>query len=107
MPTVDDITILNIDDVAYDVAELSEEAQALVGVYNNWNRKENEAAGELAILQAAKQTLSAQIVAKVRADAAAKAEAEAAAASAEANVTEPPPAEDVVATPENPKAGAE
>ena len=80
MPTVNDITTLNIDEVAYDVSSLSEEVQGLVEIYNNWNRKENDARGELAILQAAKQTLSAQIVNKVKEETAAAA----------TNVTEPP-----------------
>ena len=106
-----DITTLNIDEVAYEVADLSEEAQALVQVYNNWNRREegirerlHDVQAELTILGAAKQTLSAQIVAKVREEAAAAAAAEPAAA----NVTEPPPeAEGAEATPEDPKAAAE
>ncbi len=77
MPTVNDITVLNIDETPYAVESLSEEVQALVDVYNNWNRKESDARGELAILQAAKQTLSAQIVNKVREETAAAVEAEA------------------------------
>ena len=85
MPTVNDITVLNIDEVPYEVESLSEEIQRLVGVYNAWNQKEQDAAGELAILQAAKQTLSAQIVNKVREETAA---AQAAAAETSgANVT--------------------
>ena len=86
MPEVNDITVLNIDEVPYEVSSLSEEVQGLVQVYNNWSRKENEARGELAILQAAKQTLSAQIVQKVR-DGAAE-------AASEANVTTDEPAGD-------------
>jgi len=81
MPTVNDITVLNIDETPYAVESLSEEVQALVEVYNAWNQKESDARGELAILQAAKQTLSAQIVNKVRDEQAA------AEAPAEANVT--------------------
>jgi len=84
MPTVNDITVLNIDETPYAVESLSEDVQALVEVYNAWNQKESDARGELAILQAAKQTLSAQIVAKVREETAAAA---AAAAATEANVT--------------------
>ena len=82
MPTVNDITVLNIDETPYAVESLSEEVQALVEVYNNWNQKESDARGELAILQAAKQTLSAQIVNKVRDE-----QAAAEAAPTEANVT--------------------
>lgn len=85
MPTVNDITVLNIDEVPYEVSSLSEETQRLVEVYNAWNQKEQDAAGELAILQAAKQTLSAQIVNKVRDETAAAAAA--AAETAATNVT--------------------
>ena len=111
MSEENDITTLNIDEVSYEVSDLSEEAQALVQVYNNWNRREEgirarlqDVQAELTILGAAKQTLSAQIVTKVREEAAAMAEAEPAAA----NVTEPPPAAEAPeATPEDPKAAAE
>lgn len=98
MPTLNDITTLNIDEVSYDVADLSTEAQELVEVYNRWNQKESDARGELAILQAAKQTLSAQIVATVRAEMEAKA-AEEAAAEVEAEAANDTVA-DVVATTE-------
>jgi len=77
MPNDNDIAVLNIDEVAYEVANLSPEAQGLVEVYNRWSTKEDAARGELAILVAAKQTLGAQIVAKVREEVAAKAAAEA------------------------------
>ena len=106
-----DITTLNIDEVSYEVADLSDEVQALVQVYNNWNVREEgirerfqDVQAELTIIGAAKQTLSAQIVAKVREETAAQAEAPAA-DPAPANVTEPPPAAE--ATPEDPKAAAE
>jgi len=82
MPIVNDITVLNIDETPYEVSALSEQVQALVEVYNAWNQKEVDAQGELAILQAAKQTLSAQIVNKVREETAAATEA---AALAETN----------------------
>lgn len=102
-----DITTLNIDEVSYEVADLSEEVQQLVQIYNNWNRREvgiqerlQDVQAELTILGAAKQTLSAQIVAKVREEAAVQEAAE----PAGANVTEPPAAE---TTPEDPKAAAE
>lgn len=90
MQTENDITTLNIDEVSYEVDKLSEEVRGLVAVYNRWNRKESDARGELAILQAAKQTLSAQIVATVRSDAETAAANEAAAevaATAEVNIT--------------------
>lgn len=68
MPTVNDIETINIDEVTYKVEELSEEARALVEIYNDWNQKEAEVRDELTRFQAAKQTLSTQIIAKIRAD---------------------------------------
>jgi len=91
MPRVSDITVLNIDDVPYAVESLSDEVQSLVEIYNEWNRKEAGVRDELTILQAAKETLSRQIIGRVRADL--DAEAQAAAAAAAANDA---PAEEVV-----------
>ena len=87
MQQENEITTLNIDEVTYDVDKLSEEVQGLVAIYNRWNLKEADARGELAILQAAKQTLSAQIVNTVRTEAEAAAADAAAAEVAAANVT--------------------
>ena len=66
MSKVTDIEILNIDNTQYEVAKLPEEVRDLVDIYNNWNRKEAEVHDELTRFQAAKDTLSRQIVAKVR-----------------------------------------
>ncbi len=68
MPVANDIITLNIDEVEYKVDDLGDEAKALVGIYNDWNRKEAEVRDELTRFQAAKQTLSNQIINKVRAD---------------------------------------
>lgn len=66
MTAVKPITVLNIDDVPYAVNTLSEDIQSLVTTLDGWNQKEADVYDELNILQAAKQTLSAQIVAKIR-----------------------------------------
>jgi len=66
MPKVTDITVLNIDETPYAVESLSAEVQALVEVYNEWNRKEADVRDELTRFQAAKETLSRQIISKVR-----------------------------------------
>ncbi len=68
MPVTNDIITLNIDEVEYKVEDLSAEAKGLVEIYNDWNRKEAEVRDELTRFQAAKQTLSNQIINKVRAD---------------------------------------
>jgi len=84
MPKVTDITVLNIDDVPYAVDSCSEEVQALVEIYNDWNRKEADVRDELTRFQAAKETLSRQIITKVREGVAADEAATATAAEAEA-----------------------
>jgi len=66
MPKVTDITVLNIDEVPYAVDLLPEEVQGLVEIYNDWNRKEADVRDELTRFQAAKETLSHQIITKVR-----------------------------------------
>lgn len=71
---VQDIQVINIDSVPYAVDAMSETAQRLVGVYNGWNQKEADIRDELMVIQAAKETLSRQIIEQVRAE---KAEAEA------------------------------
>jgi hypothetical protein len=90
MPKVTDITVLNIDEVPYAVESLSAEVQALVDIYNDWNRKEAEVRDELTRFQAAKETLSRQIIGKVREQTAAD-EAAAAANDAEDVPTEEAP----------------
>ena len=87
MPEVQDIKVLNIDDVQYNVESMSETSQRLVGVFNDWNRKEAAARDDLTILQAAKETLSRQIIDQVRKE---KAEAEAEAAAESVTTTEAP-----------------
>ncbi len=72
MPTVADITVLNIDENPYEVKDLSEEVRSLVELYNEWNQKEAEVRDELTRFQAAKETLSRQIITKVREDLAAQ-----------------------------------
>lgn len=66
MPKVADITVLNIDEKTYAVDSLTDEVKALVELYNEWNHKEAEVRDELTRFQAAKETLSRQIITKVR-----------------------------------------
>lgn len=66
MPKVTDITVLNIDETPYAVESLSDEVKALVDIYNDWNHKEADVRDELTRFQAAKETLSRQIITKVR-----------------------------------------
>jgi predicted nucleic acid-binding Zn-ribbon protein len=90
MPKVTDITVLNIDEKPYAVESLSDEVKALVDIYNEWNRKEADVRDELTRFQAAKETLSRQIIGKVREGIAAEEAAAVAAAEAETATTEAP-----------------
>lgn len=83
MATVQPISTLNIDNVAFDVADLSQAVQSLVGVYNEWNQDFADAQKKAAQLQAALNEVSRQIIAQVKADqdAAEKAVAEVAVAN--------------------------
>ncbi len=92
MPKVADITVLNIDENPYEVKDLSEEVRSLVEIYNEWNQKEAEVRDELTRFQAAKETLSRQIITKVREDLAAQ---EAAANDAVAEDSTDPDAKEV------------
>ena len=95
MATVQPITTLNIDGTAFNVADLSAQVQALVGVYNDWNQSLADAQSKAALHQAALNDLSRQIIQTVKSDqdAAAAAANDAAAASAAA-----PAANDATAT---------
>jgi hypothetical protein len=105
MPEVQPIQVINIDNVPFAVDAMSETAQRLVAIYNEWNQKEADIRNELMIIQAAKETLSRQIIEQVRNE---KAEAEKAEAekteSAEAPIapttTEPVPVSEPVPIPE-------
>jgi len=68
MPKVQDIKILNVDNTEYLVDTLSDNCKHLVSVYNEWNQKEADARDQVAILQAAKEQLSRQIVNQIRAE---------------------------------------
>lgn len=76
MAEVQDIQVINIDNVPYAVDAMSDTAKRLVAVYNEWNQREADIRNDLMMVQAAKETLSRQIIEQVRTE---KAEAEAAA----------------------------
>ena len=67
MPKVEDIVTISLDDnKTYAVADLPEEIQNLVEMYNEWRRKEAEIATDLTIHRAALETLTRQIMAAVK-----------------------------------------
>lgn len=73
---VQEIQVINIDEVPYAVDAMSDTAKRLVAVYNDWNQKEATVRDELMMVQAAKETLSRQIIEQVRAEKAEAKEAE-------------------------------
>lgn len=66
MTQVEDIKVLNIDGVPYDVEMMSDEVKNMVAVFNDWNRKEVEVRSELMMVQSAKNDLSRNIILQVR-----------------------------------------
>jgi len=68
MATVQPVTTLNIDGTSFNVADLSQQVQGLVGVYNEWNQKLADAQSSAALHQAALNDLSRQIIMQVKAD---------------------------------------
>ena len=85
MPQVQEIQVINIDNVPYAVDAMSETSQRLVTVFNEWNQKEADARDGFMMVQAAKETLSRQIIEQVRKE---KAEAEEANDNEEATTEE-------------------
>jgi len=77
MQKVVDIKVLTIDEKPYAVDSLSEEIQGLVEMYNDWQRQEVVVRDELTRYIAAKETLSQQIINKVRAELSAEGESSA------------------------------
>lgn len=92
MPTVQPVTTLNVDNVAFNVADQSAQVKALVTVYDEWNQDLATAQKTSAQLQAALNELSRQIIVQLKTDqdAAAKAAADAAAAPAANDATAAP-----------------
>jgi len=97
MVQVQEIKVINIDNVPYAVEAMSDTAQRLVTVYNDWNQNEADIRDQLMMVQAAKETLSRQIIEQVRTE---KAEAEAKLAEESAeSTTDVEAANDPVAEP--------
>lgn len=68
MATVQPVTTLNIDGNVLQVADLGPRVQALVGVYNEWNQKLADAQAQFALVQAALNDLSRQIIVQIKTD---------------------------------------
>ena len=89
MPQVQPITSINVDEREIAVDTLPEGIKSLVTVYEEWTQRELDAADDLQLVRAAKETLGRQIVQTYRQF---EAEAAAAQAAAEAPPAAPPPA---------------
>jgi hypothetical protein len=68
MPNVTDIETINIDETQYAVADASEKVQKLVEIFNEWNQEEANIRSKLMMLQAAKDSLSRQIIDQIKSD---------------------------------------
>ena len=82
MPTVDPLTVINIDGVPHVVGQMSDEVQAVIAIYNEWRQKEVDARNDLLLVQSALRDLGQNLVNRVREEQAAVAAAEAEAADA-------------------------
>lgn len=100
MPQVKDIKILNFNDKAYSVEDMSEAIQSLVYHYNNANKKEAELTDEIIIVRVAKEGILNQIRNQFDSEQKAAAEKAAtdAATQAAASATPPAPVADVSET---------
>lgn len=90
MPTIDPLTVINIDGAPHVVAQMSDEVQAVVEIYNEWRQREVDARNDLLLVQSALRDLGQNLVNRVREEQAAAAEA-AAVAAAEAAEDQPAP----------------
>lgn len=109
MPTVDPLSVINIDGVPHVVAQMSDEVQAVIAIYNEWRQREVDARNDLLLVQSALRDLGQNLVNRVREEQAAAAEADApapevtAVADVEGTVEEAPAptAPEVTAVPGN------
>src|SRR5271170_7603302 len=88
MATVQPVTTLNIDGNVLQVADLGPKVQGLVNVYNSWNQKLADAQEQFALVQAALNDLSRQIIVQIKQDSEEAAKAADDAATAAAAVTQ-------------------
>ena len=107
MPTIDPLTVINIDGVPHVVGQMSDEVQAVIAIYNEWRQREVDARNDLLLVQSALRDLGQNLVNRVREEQAATAAAaeEAAPApevtSVEETVEEAAVAPEVTAVPGN------
>lgn len=89
--TVEPLKVINIDEVPYAVADLSQEVQDRVEIYNSWRQDHATARLELVKLENAMNNISREIISLIRSE---KAEEEAAQkGNGEAKEEEAPTAE--------------
>jgi len=101
MPTVEPISVINVDDTPIAVEGCSDTVKQLVSVYNEWRQKEANDKDTLMLTQAGLRDVTREIVVTVRkeqeeAAAAAAAEASNDEAPADTRMEETNDAEDVV-----------
>lgn len=69
MTPVQPVSSLNIDGNVLQVADLGPKVQNLLTVYNSWNQKLADAQEQFALVQAALNDLSRQIIVQIKQDA--------------------------------------
>lgn len=111
MPTVDPLTVINIDGVPHVVGQMSDEVQAVIAIYNEWRQREVDARNDLLLVQSALRDLGQNLVNRVREEQAAAAEAapapEVTSVAEETVEEEAPTAPEVTAVPGNGEAVVE
>lgn len=68
MTIVQPITTINLEGTTLNVDDLSAQVKALVNVYNDWNQKLSDAQSNTAMVQAALNDLSRQIIQQIKND---------------------------------------
>ena len=63
---LEEIKVINVDNVPYDVTSCSTQVQALVEYYNEWRQKEFDLKREVVMIEAAQRELSREIIETIR-----------------------------------------
>jgi hypothetical protein len=65
---VEEIKVVKVDDVNYQVENLSDNAKTLVSLLNDWRNQEADAQSSLALVRAAIRDLTNELISVIRAD---------------------------------------
>jgi hypothetical protein len=65
---VEEIKVVKVDDVNYQVENLSDNAKTLVSLLNDWRNQEADAQSSLALVRAAIRDLTNELIGVIRSD---------------------------------------